>query len=230
MRSLTEPPTDLPPIENLIDEPPTSLLGMPIEWRSRPIPEPVFLRTFHLGPSGVPEDTVFLFAASYNMADVLLDGKSFGDEGFFVEYFVIDRSGGEWVLHRLGHHGAADSVAYAEADESGDDSPDIAASEIDDPARFALDKPPKWKASEASWPSYRGAPMKFIGQIYLPETEVTRNSLPWGHTLYLFVANAADRRQYKIVAQETHGQTAEEHYELEEQLQKHDEAASSNGG
>jgi hypothetical protein len=219
VRSLSEPPPDLPPVEDLIDGPPDSLIGMPIEWRSVPAPEPVFLRMFGTD--------VFLFGARYPMAEVLMDGEPFAPDGHFLEYYIVDRSaGGDWEIHRLHQRGSPGTVAYAEVNDSADDLP---ATEIDDVASLSSGRPPAWKATEASWPTYRGSPMRFLGQIDLPETEITRNWLASGQTVYLFAANEPDTTHYKIFMQQTSTQTAEEHYALEEELERRSESAESNG-
>jgi hypothetical protein len=228
MHTVTEPPEGLtlPPIEDLIDGPPNSWIGMPVEWQSVPTPEPVFLRTFDIPRAGHRRDTVFLFGARYSVADALVGGESFG-EGYFVEYFVVEEAhDGSWIVHRLRQRG---SVAYTESEESRDDPDYVQAEEITDPAAFALHTPPIWKRSEALWPTYAGTPMQFIGQIEIPDTELTRNLLSSGQTVYLFSAEAPDHSHYKIFEQDTHAQTAEEHYELEERLQRLDESASGNG-
>ncbi len=98
----------------------------------------------------------------------------------------------------------------------------VPAREVKDPAALAPHVPPAWKASEASWPTHEGTPMHFSGQMALPKTDVTSNFFSWRSTFFLFYAESGDRSVYKIFEQETHAQTAEEHYELEEQLYRDD--------
>ena len=211
-------PDDLPPIEDLIGAPPTSWLGRPVEWLTPPVTEPVFLRTFDIPRPDRMTDRILLFGARYPLADAIVDGESYGD-GFFVEYFVAEDFAGNWVIHRLLQRG---SVAYTEGDESREHPQYVPAREVGDPTAFALNAAPQWKASEASWPTYEGTPMQFIGQMALTKTEVTSNFFTWGDSFYLFYAESEHARAYKIFEQETHGQTAEEHYELEEQLSRDD--------
>jgi hypothetical protein len=227
VQNLSHPPEGvaLPPLEDILDGPPTSWLGRPVEWLNVPKIEPLFLRAFDLRPISERTHLAFLFGARYNLEDALVDGESYGD-GFFVEYFVVDKPSGEWTLHRLLQRG---SVAYTESDESRADPQYLPACEIKDPAVHSLRRPPAWKASAASWPTHRGLPMQFIGQMTLPKTELTSSLFTWGDTAYLFVAVGDGRLVYKLFEQETHGQTAEEHYALEDEIFRRAESAASNG-
>jgi hypothetical protein len=219
VRHLSEPPADLPPIEDLINGPPDTLIGMPVEWRSVPAPEPVFLRTF--GPD------VMLFGARYPMSEVLMDGEPFASDGHVLEYYLLDRGkDGHWTLHRLHQRGSPGTVAYAEVDDSAEDIPAI---DIEDVAALSVGSAPAWNATEASWPTYRGSPMRFVGQIHLPETDVTRDWLAWGQTVYVFATEGPDQAHYKIFMQQTSAQTAEQHYALEDELERRSKSAEANG-
>jgi hypothetical protein len=59
-------------------------------------------------------------------------------------------------------------------------------------------------------------PMKFLGQVYLPENDVTRTLLNWDWNVYLFWTHANGANRFKITDQRTDLQTAEEHYTDEE--------------
>ena len=56
----------------------------------------------------------------------------------------------------------------------------------------------------------------------LPIQRATRSLFTRGETLYLFSAEAGDRRGYKIFEQDRGAQTAKERYELEEHLSRDD--------
>jgi hypothetical protein len=56
--------------------------------------------------------------------------------------------------------------------------------------------------------------MTFLGQVELPDSELTRRLLTWEITLFLF-ANVAEL-EFKVVEQDTTAQTAEEHYRNED--------------
>lgn len=207
MRSFGDLPEDvaLPPIEGLIAGRPTSWNGMALEWLSRREPVPVFMGLFVIPPA---EIRAFLFGARYLVSEVLCDGETLGDgQGHFLEYFVVEAtSAGGWVLHRLLQRA---SVAYSEDEEPDDYLP---AREVD-AARHSVQAPPQWKASEAEWPTHAGAPMKFLGQLELPDSEVTRSLLTWNESVYLFWTHADGANLFKLTEQHADLQTAEEHYE-----------------
>ena len=55
--------------------------------------------------------------------------------------------------------------------------------------------------------------MRFIGQVELPENEVTRTQLTWDVRIYFFWLPTEDGDDcFKIVEQQTGEQTIEEHY------------------
>lgn len=56
---------------------------------------------------------------------------------------------------------------------------------------------PSWVEEEPAWPSIEGKPMVFIGQIGLPENEVTRKHLTWATVVYVFGARVPYRDGYK---------------------------------
>jgi len=131
-------------------------------------------------------------------------------EGHFLEYFVLEGSSADgWVLYRLLQRA---SVTHSEENEPGDY---LTARDVD-AASQSVEAPPRWKASEAAWPTYAGAPMKFLGQVHLPENDVTRALLNWDWNVYLFWTYANGANRFKIIDQPTDLQTAEEHYADEE--------------
>ena len=227
VQKLSQPPEGvaLPSLEDLIEGPPTSWLGRRLEWLSAPSPEPVFLRMFDVAGLADSSDAVFVFGARYDLTTVLADGESY-DEGFFVEYLLVEHERENSVLHRLTQRGG---IAYTEAGESFDAPDYVPAHEIRDPAALSLRSRPHWKASDAYWPTHGGVPMQFVGQMALPKNDVTSSLFTWGETFYLFGATDAGRRLFKVFEQETHGQTAEEHYALEEEIYRHTLSAESNG-
>jgi hypothetical protein len=207
----------LPPADELITERPATLSGFPVEWTRPSRPVPVFIRAFDL-QRDAKGDKVYLFGARHPMGDCLIDGESWGDDGFFMEYYAIDeRPTDGWNVQRLRQRG---HVVYSDRDE---DQPDcIPAKEVDDPVGLSIQKPPAWKLWVADWPTCDGKPMLFLGQVKPPKNEVTEELLEWVCTLYLFCAEAAEGMRFKLVTQDRGAQTAEEHYELEEQLSRND--------
>ena len=216
--SVFELPDDfvLPPVDELIDDRPTRWLGMPVQWTRSSRPVPVFLRKFDLAAESEARE-VYLFGARHPISDALVGGESFGDEGFFIEYFAIDANpAGGWAVHRLLQRGH--SVVYSDRDEETEDY--VPAAEIDDPIGLSIHEPPAWKLWVANWPTCNEKPMRFVGQVKPPENDVTRELLNWLCTIYLFCSTSDAGTRYKIVDQDRGAQTAEEHYELEEQLSR----------
>jgi hypothetical protein len=79
-----------------------------------------------------------------------------------------------------------------------------------------LNKPPRWKASEASIPKYKNKLFYFCTQIYLPENKTTKQYLIWGATLFIFLfVTERDELLVQVFEQDTSQQTAEDHYQLE---------------
>ena len=79
-----------------------------------------------------------------------------------------------------------------------------------------LNKPPRWKASEASIPKYKNKLFYFCTQIYLPENKTTKQYLIWGATLFIFLfVTERDELLVQVFEQDTSQQTAEDHYKLE---------------
>jgi hypothetical protein len=204
----------LPPVDELITDRPATLYGLLLEWTRHSKPDPVFIRAFAL-PTEAEAPQVYLFGARHPNRDCLIDGESWADEGFFIEYFAVDASAyGGWSVHRLRQRGH--SVLYSDRDESEQDY--VPAKKIKDPNALSIKNPPAWKLWAADWPTCDGHPMLFLGQVTPPENQVTRERLSWVHTIYLFGAVTPDGMRYKITEQDRGAQTAEEHYELEEQL------------
>ena len=80
---------------------------------------------------------------------------------YFVEYAVVEfpSETTHWLKQR-------NSTTYSSLDEKKDH---IAAAEIKRVAELSLAPPPRWKQSEAEWATHQGQPMRFVGQIDLPE-------------------------------------------------------------
>jgi hypothetical protein len=204
MHYLNEETTRLPSeVEGLIFDRPTSWQGMDLTWASIGKPELVYLRRLDVRGTPAPE-VVHLLGARYELTEVLVGGDTFGD-GYFLEYFVAEQSGGRWSIHRLLQ---STSVTYSESDDEADYVP---AAEVGDPRLYSLASPPAWKVAAAVWPTSGGVPMTFLGQVNLPDTDLTRRLLTWATSLFVFTT-ASLPRQFKVVEQNTTAQSAEEHY------------------
>jgi hypothetical protein len=206
LHSLDDSTADLPSIEELIADRPASWQGMDVAWASDPKPVPVYLGRFQLRHLHGLDD-VHLMGARYDLAEALVGGDALGD-GYFLEYFVAEQTTGRWSLHRLLQ---SVSVTYSEGDEKADY---VSAFDVGDPRSLSLGEAPKWKGSEAVWPISDGKPMTFLGQVELPDCELTRRLLTWDIALFLFASGA--ELQFKVVEQDTTAQTAEDHYGLED--------------
>jgi hypothetical protein len=210
MHSVNKPSTDVPPIEGLIPDRPVSWQGMDVAWASEAKPVPVYLGRFPVRRSRGLDD-VHLLGARYELTEAVVGGDAFGD-GYFLEYFVAEQTTGRWSLHRLLQ---SVSVTYSEGDEEADYMPAV---DVRDPRAFALADPPKWKVSAAVWPTSDGKPMTFLGQVELPDTELTRRLLTWETALFLFASGDMEL-QFKVVEQDTTAQSAEEHYRQEDNVE-----------
>ena len=180
---------------------------MDVEWTSNEGAVPVHLAHFRFARHDDSVDC-HLFGARYSLAEAVVGGDSVGS-GYFIEYVVAEQSESAWTLHRLVQRA---SVTYSEREEQADYIP---ATDIRNPAELSVQQPPVWKAEDAIWPKCAGMPMTFLGQINLPETEMTRELLTWGLDVYLFVG-MTDGLHFKVVEQDVTEQTAEEHYEEED--------------
>ena len=198
------PGIELPPIEDFVCSRPTSWLGSPIEWRTNTAPVPVFVQQFAAWCSDAPVE-MFLFGARYDLSEVELAGATLG-EGHFVEHIVASRrEKTEWRVCRLLQH---TSLTFSDRAEKGDYLP---ARDVSNPVALSAARPPKWDISEAIWPTIDGKPMLFIGQVDLPETQITREHLTWNVSVYLFWSHIDDTDRFKVVEQ-AHGQSAADFY------------------
>ncbi|SDH64115.1 hypothetical protein SAMN05216588_10649 [Pseudomonas flavescens] len=88
-----------------------------------------------------------------------------------------------------------------------------------------LRRPPKWKASQASIPTYQDKLLHFCTQFYIPENATTRQYLIWDTTLFVFLGvTEQEALQVQVFAQDTSEQSAEDHYALEASMTAYDEA------
>ena len=107
-----------------------------------------------------------------------------------------------------------DNVAYSSLYEKKDC---ISAGEIKGANELSLGRRPRWKKSEAEWAAYQGQPMRFLGQVDLPENDVTRKFMTWDKSVFVFWQSIVGGSVYKITTQSISLQTAEEHYALEQE-------------
>ena len=77
---------------------------------------------------------------------------------------------------------------------------------------------PHWKAHDASWPVHEGKPCLFLGQLYVPETPITRERFVWDEAVFVFASGASGVLLLQIYSEDMSAQTAEDHYRLEEMI------------
>jgi hypothetical protein len=210
MYSIQELPSGrrLPQADSLITSRPRSWQGMVIDWSSVGKPVPVFLAAFPALPVAARADHIFLFGTRYNLAEALIGGQSLAP-GYFVEFIVFrELSSGDWATHRLLQQ---QSVTFSDDGEARDY---VSASSIAAES-FCRSTLPRWKWDEALWPTHQGKPMTFLGEVALPDTNLTRALLTWDMSVFLFDENLGGRNTFKIVTQESDLQAAVEHYSTE---------------
>ncbi len=200
---------------------PDKWLGYAFHWKDGYSPQPVFIGQASVafgdledGDASGSSIEVYLFGYRLELSEAGCDDPRMQD-GFFVEYIVLEKEA-RVVRHRLNQTGSA---AYSSTDENDDD---VSACDFDWKNAPRLDKRPKWKPSEAYWPTCDGKPMTFVTQWILPDNDVTRRHLTFDEYNYLFVARSGNGLVFKVTTQETDLQTAEEHYREEEKRFKAD--------
>ena len=182
-----------------------------IRWPKGLEVPPVFLGQFRIPPgedSPAPRDVyVFGFRLEFDRAD-------FSDfpvpDSYFVEYAVMEFPSKKthWLSQRMYN------TTYSSLFEKKDCMP---ANEVKQVAKLSLGRRPLWKKSEAEWATYQGEPMRFVGQIDLPENDVTRKFFTWDVSTFLFHQRCGTDHVFKITEQSISWQTAEEHYAMEEE-------------
>lgn len=201
-----------PPFSVLPTTKPVRWIIYDLEWLDDDPPVPVLLGTL---PNADGSSELLLLGARYELSRALFNGTPSGHSGHFVEYFVAEEKVPEsWKVHRLLQAG---SVTYSDSDQNGDYVP---ARAVKDAAARSIGAVPRWKASEAQWPTFEGEPMTFHGQLSLPSSATARTLFTYGVNVYLFSAGQDETRLFKIVDQQSKFQTAEEHYAEEERRAK----------
>lgn len=183
--------------------PPARWVGMALQWRPDVSVSPVYVGEVVLHGEG---GKVYLWAISHSCG--LLVAMPAGlehpqwQESSFVELLVLDSaSGGR--LHRLVQH---DGLAWEEEAS--------ASSEIDRMSRAEAPggHVPTWRdPRNSTWPTLDGRPLTFGAQLRVVEHSVLGSA-----ELHVFWARERGIACFKVVIEETLGQTAEQHYRLEE--------------
>ena len=189
-------------------ESPVRWQGMPVSWEDGYMPIPVFI-----GQAVVSDDhNVYLFGARWETSQATIKGRSL-PEGFFLEYYVVDYLSSGWTSQRLRQ---ARGPVFGPAEERDDwrSVPDLSSDTV---SSLSLDAAPVWAdLVSAQWPTNGDRPMRFVRQFELSENETTRTLLTRDQWVYLFVdpESSADP-VYKVVTQDTDGQSIEDHYAQE---------------
>jgi hypothetical protein len=186
---------------------PHSWEGLNIEWSSDYKTDPVFIDQYIR-----PQDTdVYLFGVRYELNEASHQGEAL-PQGNFIEFILLEHLEGAPISHRL-FQGL--SVTYSSIQEKKDyiSATSLTARNV---AQLSFTGRPRWKATEAQWPTWSGKPMIFIGQTALRENEVTKNYLTWDQTVFLFWESTGKGSVFKITTQDLNSQSAEEHYDTED--------------
>jgi len=190
--SADEPPESIPPLDELIEGRPSAWTGFEVRWKAPGLPSPVFIASFGLG-GGSGAGAVHLFGLRYDLADAIIAGEDFSGS-HFIEYVAVRMESGQWRARRLLQRDNSTYVVIAEGEDH------VPAERLEkQAARLSVGAPPEWKWSRAHWPTTRGEPMQFVGQVALPETEITRTMLTWASTVFLFWDPATS--SFKIVTE-----------------------------
>lgn len=191
------------PPTRLVADLPKKWQGLPIVWDDGYVSELVFIDQLQF-----ENRDIYIFGARFNTVSAAFEGGARLPAGFFINYTVVScfSEKAERVAVLAQHGGPI----YGEVSEKNDW---MWAKRIPKDRYMSLINRPRWKMSEAQWPLSDGKPMQFLGQVVLPENEVSREFLTWGKSIYLFSDEGMGR--FKITSQDTDLQTAEEHYLLE---------------
>lgn len=186
------------------------------EWKKDAGIGPVYIRKF--GPlasvqHSVPKCEVWLFGFRFNFRDAKIEPHR-ANSGYYVDYCTVIRSNG--ILDRVLYLGQRRSVEYTHKDCN---ERALVVSNMKKKEYSTLPRigsAPVWKKANMGWPITEGRPMVFIGQVTLPENDVTSQYLTCFKSIFVFLAQEDGEYIAKIVTQQADQQTAEEHYALEE--------------
>lgn len=192
------------PLESMLLLPrPNEWQGETVEWRVHEPVMPVFLGSVSVDV----EARLMLFGLRYKLSEAVLS-ENFRDDAHFIEFVVAineERTG--WTLHRLSQR---TSVTYSDSNDT-KDYQRIGA--IRKPERLSISGAPKWmNKSDAVWPTTRGEPMTFVGQLQVLESDLAKRYFTWDLAIYLFQSGAGGTRTYKVLTQEIGEQSIDEHY------------------
>lgn len=132
--------------------------------------------------------------------------------GFTVEYEVlaVDES------QSISRHHLAQRQSTPWCESGGVDEPERLDMMSKKQAVPFLFQKPKWRRSEAEWPTAHGELMLFIGQVFTPENDITSEYLS-SDMLYLFAAGSdTGGLQFAMTVMDVSEQSAEDHYKTEE--------------
>jgi hypothetical protein len=196
-------------VEDALRVAPQSAWGLPLVWRAERQSRPMYLG--RVARSQGDEGPVEVFGVRYDLSDALVGDESLG-EGWLVEYVLVSTTPPDQrrVLRLIQRQG----VTYAASD---DDADHVDAIDVADVRAHSLRQPPRWKAKAAQWPTHRGRPMRFLGQIRVPDIAPMREHFIWDVDIFIFDTEDGAHR-FQIVQQDLAEQPAEEHYADEERL------------
>lgn len=159
----------------------------------------------------LPPAELYIFAGRGTVPPDLVPPHLRGENDWVAEYEVLlhDVSRDAWTAHHLiQDKGVVYHVAGTTAERA---SVDMLAQS----AFRVMQRKPRWRASEATWPMLNGRHMVFIAQWVVPENQLTKGTFA-GEAIFLFADRAGGALEIKIWTTDVRVQTAEDHYRAEE--------------
>ncbi len=192
----------------LVTTRPEAWAGFAIDWKVSVPPEIVYIGSFE-GHDPLEALIVHVYGSRFERTDCVVKGLPDSD-GFFIEFYVLwKQRGADWQLQRLLQRGTETHCAVFEPDDVV--SPSYALRRNPHKRR----RKPQWVASEGRWPTLNRVPMLFLGQVLLPENEVTRHFFSWAESIFVFFSEGKNGVDFKITTQDVGVQSLEEHYDKE---------------
>ena len=151
------------------------------------------------------------YVARYELAGALVDGntRANDDDGYFLVFYLaefLDTKVNVWTFAQT------ESPVYSDRPEKGDY---LLAEKIGKKGGTLTNNLPRWKKSEAIWPTVDGVLMNFAGETDLTNTVVNKKYATVGERIFWFFLISGGCVRLKAVTQPIKFQTADAHYASE---------------
>jgi hypothetical protein len=176
---------------------PPAVHGREIEWDADYSPIPVYIKSF----PWIGDRTIHLFGVRFSFSR-----SSEKRSGQTIQYFIVCAVPTLTTLQLAQtrnpvYEPPGWSMQPVNAADCKKESPEHCVGPL-----------PKWKWSDALWPTRAGQLMTFIGQVNLPRNKVTEEYLTYNQTVFLFGSHDSDADVFAITEQSTNFHSAEDHY------------------